>query len=66
MDLFGEFHYEPAATNLVDSIGAASLNLASAAVDSLQKLFPGSPENFTGLEAASEYFTKRLAGAGPE
>ena len=58
--LFGKYKYRGAASNLVESLDAASLNLAGAACDSLQKIFPDSPRHFNGPTAARVYFAKRV------
>ena len=53
--LFGKYKYRSAASNLVESLDAASLNLAGAACDSLQMLFPDSPRHFDSPKAARIY-----------
>ncbi len=58
--LFGKYRYRAAVSNLIESLDAASLNLAGAACDSLQKIFPNSPRHFNGPTAARIYFTKRV------
>jgi HEAT repeat protein len=61
--LLGKYRYTPATTNLVDSLNAASLNLAAAACNSLQEIFPDSPRDFKGPGEAEAYFRKRLGEA---
>ena len=60
-ELFGKNRYMPAATNLVESLDAASLNLSSAACNALQEIFPDSPRHFTGPIEAKDYYIKRLS-----
>lgn len=59
-DAFGKFKYMPAASNLVDSLDAASFNLSDAACNALQEMFPGSPKKFTGPSEAEDYYKKRI------
>jgi hypothetical protein len=40
VELFGKYHYEPAAENLAGSVGAASMNLGWAAHQSLEQIYP--------------------------
>ena len=62
VDAFGKFRYMPAASNVVDSLDAASFNLVGAALSALQNMFPNSPRQFRDLPAAEAYFAKRLKG----
>lgn len=48
--LFGRYHFRPAAENLARSVGAASLNLAGAAHESLCELFPEAADEAKKLE----------------
>jgi len=57
--LFGKFHYEPAIPNLIESLGAASLNLVDAAIDSLEQLCPGPHPEFSSIDEARKYFQGR-------
>lgn len=59
--LFGKFGYRPAIPNLVQSLHAASLNLAGAALDSLQALYPDAPKHFDNLDEARDYFQRRMS-----
>ncbi len=63
VEAFGKFRYMPAATNLVESLDAASLNVAAAACNSLQEIYPDSPRHFKGPAEAQNYFSKRLSEA---
>jgi hypothetical protein len=60
-EAFGKFRYAPAATNLVGSLDAASLNLSGAACSALQEIYPDSPKHFTGPTEAENYYRKRLS-----
>jgi len=62
VELFGKCKYRPAIPYLVDSIQAACMNIGIAAVEDLQKMYPGSP-NFKhySLEQIEQYFRKRVA-----
>lgn len=60
VELFGKYKYSPATSNLIDSIDAASLNLAAASCDALQQIFPDSPKEFKGPSEAQEYYTRRI------
>lgn len=62
-EIFGKFKYMPAATNLVESLDAASLNLSAAACNALQEIYPDSPRNFSGPTEAKNYYIKRLGDA---
>ena len=62
--LFGKFNYRPAIPNLIDSLNAASLNLAGAALESLQALYPGAPTHFKTLAEAQEYFENQANEEG--
>ncbi len=62
--LFGEFGYRPAIPNLIESLDAASLNLAGAACVSLEKLFPGPHPDLEGPSAAKRYFETLYEAAG--
>lgn len=57
--LFGRFNYEPAIPNLIESLGAASLNLVDAAQASLEQLFPGPHPEFNCIDEAQSYFQRR-------
>jgi HEAT repeat protein len=59
VELFGKFGYRPAIPNLVDSLNAASLNLACAACASLKQLYLDAPRELSGPTSAREYFSKR-------
>jgi hypothetical protein len=63
VEAFGKFRYLPAATNLVDSLDAASLNVSAAACNSLHELYPNSPRHFYGPTEAKNYYSKRLSKA---
>lgn len=63
VEAFGKFKYIPAATNLVESLDAASLNVSGAACNSLQEIFPDSPRDFSGPGEAKNYYSKRLGEA---
>ena len=58
-ELFGKYKYQPALSNLVDCLDAASLNLAAAACEALREFYPG-PRRFATPEEAKEYYVKRL------
>jgi len=58
-DLFGKYNYMASIRNLVGSLETVSLNLDYAALRSLKKLFPDSPE-FKSLHEAKEYYLKIL------
>jgi hypothetical protein len=60
VETFGKFRYMPAASNLVESLDAASLNVSAAACDALQEIFPDSPRHFSGPTEAGNYYMKRL------
>ena len=62
--LFGEFAYTPAIPNLIESLDAASLNLAGTACVSLEKLFPGPHPDLEGPGAAKRYFETLHEAAG--
>ena len=63
---FGEFKYAPAATNLVNSLDAASPSIAAAADGALRALYPDAPKNLGGPTEARNYYLKRLnEAAGP-
>jgi hypothetical protein len=57
--LFGKYRFRPAVENLIESLNAASLNLAGAALESLQMIFPGSPPEFGSPIEAQRYFRAR-------
>jgi hypothetical protein len=59
VELFGRFHYEPAIPNLIESLGAASLNLVDAAQGSLEQLFPGPHPEFKTIHEAETYFQRK-------
>jgi hypothetical protein len=59
--LFGLYKYKPAATNLVESLDAASLNLSSAACDALHAMYPSSPAHFATSTEARDYYSSRVA-----
>jgi len=59
VQLFGKYRYRPAISHLIESIDAASVNVAAAAVESLQLLFPGSPSEFKSVAEAKKYFRER-------
>lgn len=61
--LFGKCRYRPAASNLVESLDAASLNLSAAACNALHEIFPDSPGQFSGPTEARNYYIKRLSEA---
>jgi hypothetical protein len=61
VELFGKYRYQPAVSNLIDSLDAASLNVSGAACNALHQIFPDSPRNFIGPTEAEKYFTTRLA-----
>jgi hypothetical protein len=63
VEIFGKFRYIPAATNLVESLDAASLNVSAAACNALHKFYPDSPSHFSGPAQAREYYIKRLGEA---
>jgi hypothetical protein len=56
---FGRWRYTPAIPNLIESLDAASLNLAGEALESLRRMFPGSPRDFASPAAATAYFESR-------
>jgi hypothetical protein len=60
--LFGQCRYRPAIPYLIDSIDAACMNIGIEAVESLKKMFPGSP-NFEpySLREIQQYFEHRAA-----
>jgi hypothetical protein len=58
--LFGRYGYRPATNHLIESIDAASVNVAAAAVESLRLLFPGSPSEFKSAAEAKKYFRERV------
>jgi hypothetical protein len=58
-ELFGKYKYYPAIDNLIESINAASINIAAGAIEALQNLFPGSPKDFGCPEEAAKYFKNR-------
>lgn len=60
VQLFGKYRYRPAISHLIESIDAASVNVAAAAVESLQLLFPGSPSEFKSAAEAKKYFRERV------
>ncbi len=60
--LFGKYQYRPAISHLIESIDAASVNVAASAVESLQLLFPGSPSEFKSAAEAKKYFRERVKG----
>jgi hypothetical protein len=60
---FGKFRYIPAATNLVNSLDAASLNLSGSTCSALQEIYPDSPRHFDGPTEARNFYIKRLAEA---
>lgn len=65
VELFGKCEYKPAIPYLVDTaLKDVSLNVVVAAVDSLHKLFPGSPKEFKTLKAVQEYFCNRAFTKG--
>jgi len=58
--LFGDRLYYPAAPELIESLDAASLNLADAALKSLIKLYPGAkPEDIDSPAHAQSYYRRR-------
>jgi hypothetical protein len=58
--LFGDRFYYPAAPRLIDSLNAASLNLADAALKSLLKLYPGAkPDDIDSIAHAQSHFRNR-------
>jgi hypothetical protein len=54
--VFGYARYTPAARNLADSVGAASMNLGWAAHVSLCQIFPDAAREFPDPEAAADYW----------
>jgi hypothetical protein len=58
-ELFGKYKYYPAADNLIESLNAASFNLADGAIDALQNLYPGSKKDFSSPDEARKYFLKQ-------
>jgi hypothetical protein len=63
-ELFGKYKYAPAAANLIDSLDAASLNLAGSACAALHALFPDSPARFDTLTEAKNYYLSRVCSNG--
>lgn len=63
--LFGKYHYQPAASNLVESLEDPSLNLSYAASVALHELFPDSPTDFKTPAEAKAYYLNRLAQTQP-
>jgi hypothetical protein len=59
VELFGKFHYEPAIPNLIESLGAAVMNLGQAALESLEQLFPGPHPEFNTIDEAEKYFQRK-------
>ena len=59
-ELFGRFKYKPATNNLIISLGAMVINLAEAALESLQEMYPDAPRDFESFEEAQKYFKEYL------
>jgi hypothetical protein len=57
--VFADQHYYPATDALIDSLDAASLNLVMAAMETLQRLYPGGPAEFGSPKQAMKYFRGR-------
>jgi len=51
--LFGKFNYEPAIPNIIETIDAVSLNLASASIESLKQFYP--KEKYPDMAPAEEW-----------
>ncbi len=66
VELFGQYKYVPATTNLIESLDAASLNLSGAACHALQQIIPDSPKHFSGPTEARNYYLKKLNKAASE
>lgn len=62
-ELFGKYRYMPAASNLVESLDAASLNVSAAACNALREMFPDSPRYFSGPTEARAHYIERLSKA---
>jgi hypothetical protein len=60
VEAFGIFKYQPAVTNLIDSLDAASLNISAAADHALREIYPEAPKTFAGPGEARDYYLKRL------
>lgn len=60
VELFGRFGHRQAIPNLVNSLDAASLNLAEAALHALRLLYPDAPKIFTTSQDAQQYFRARF------
>jgi hypothetical protein len=63
-ETFGNQKYIPGATNLLQSLDAASWNLAGAAFSSLGEMFPGTPEWVQTPEDAIKYYTPLVKAMG--
>ena len=58
--VFGEQRFYPATPNLIESLGAASLNLGQAALEALMILYPGTkPSDIATIASAKAYFRAR-------
>lgn len=65
--LFGKHRHWAAAANLVASLDVASLNLSSAAYESLREIFPGEHPELRSPGEAHDYFSRLVAsGKGAE
>jgi hypothetical protein len=62
-ELFGRHMYFPAARKLVETLEAASGNLADAALKSLTTLYPDGKRGFSSPDKAVKYWSKRITTA---
>jgi hypothetical protein len=58
--LFGRFGYRAATTNLLESLDAASLNVAGAAAEALQQLYPSGPRQMWPPDSVKVLWTQYL------
>lgn len=62
--LFGKYKFYPAASNLVETIGAMLINLNEAALTGLAELFPDGQRDFKTLDDAGRYWKRYVARHG--
>jgi len=63
LELFGKCAYRPAIPFLVELVNSADLNIAIAAGDSLDKLYPSHPD-LKSPDIAKQYYCRRAAAEG--
>ena len=61
IDLFGQYRYYPAATNIAEELDMASLNLDIAAEEALGALYPEAQPHYHSPEEARKYWTRYIA-----